>query len=136
MGAALYENAVEEFQRALELQPSEEARSNLAWAYAKVGKRDEAARMLEQLLASAEREAISWDFITQVQVALGRIDDAYVWWDRAYLKGDRRALRNLRCNPAYDEIRSDARFQELVRRFEQGSPPSSALTHRAGPPSG
>jgi len=46
---------------------------------------------------------------------MGNKDEAIVWLQRAYLEHSN-ALTALKVEPAYDSLRADPRFQELVRR--------------------
>ena len=59
-------------------------------------------------------------FIAIIQMRLGHKDDAFVWLEKAY-KEHRWAMVQLKALPAWDPLRSDPRFQDLLRRV--GLPP-------------
>jgi hypothetical protein len=47
---------------------------------------------------------------------LGRMDEAFEWLERAYDERDG-SLAFIKTDPAYDGLRSDPRFQDLLRRI-------------------
>jgi hypothetical protein len=47
---------------------------------------------------------------------LGRTDEALEWLERAYEERDG-SLAFIKTEPAYDGLRSDPRFQDLLRRM-------------------
>jgi tetratricopeptide (TPR) repeat protein len=51
-----------------------------------------------------------------VYMFLEDIDEAFNWFERAYIERDT-ALVFFKMDPAYDPIRSDPRFQDLIRRM-------------------
>jgi hypothetical protein len=54
--------------------------------------------------------------IALVYAGLGEKDLAFEWLERAYNERDK-GLISLRVDPPLDPLRSDPRFQELVRRM-------------------
>ncbi len=56
------------------------------------------------------------DFVAAVYAELGEVDAAFEWLEKAY---ERRSLELtwIRVNPIFDPLRSDPRFQDLLRRI-------------------
>ena len=48
-------------------------------------------------------------------LALGEYDEAFVWFERAYLEQSN-ILQFLKVHPFFDPVRSDPRFVDLLRR--------------------
>ena len=53
-------------------------------------------------------------YVAQVYVALGEFDNALRWLARFETKGDLHYQLHLRCDPPFDPIRNDRRFQALL----------------------
>jgi TolB-like protein/Tfp pilus assembly protein PilF/tRNA A-37 threonylcarbamoyl transferase component Bud32 len=93
---------------------------DLAYGYAVVGERDQARKMLEKLERQAKRTYDSPTLIGLVYSALGERQQAFAWLERAYGQRDP-LLLNLKVDASFDPLRSDPRFQDLLRRV--GFPP-------------
>ncbi len=108
--------AITEFETALELS---EGRPDLlalvGHAYALVGERQRAQDVLARLSeASRQRYVPAWD-MAMVHLALGDTEKSFQWLEAAY---DERAqsLAHMKVDVHLDPIRSDPRFEELMRR--------------------
>lgn len=81
-----------------------------------LGQLENALAVAEKMEAVADRKS-PWNLlrIGEGLIALGRTEEAYQWIDRAI---DERRFRRVSAftQPAYDPIRSDERFSELVDR--------------------
>jgi len=91
----------------------------VAYAYAVVGRKKEAFKMLRELErqeANGRAVAAGWDTgLYPIYFALGQRDKAFAWLEKAYqAKSD--SLLYLRCWPEFNRLRSDPRFADLVRR--------------------
>jgi tetratricopeptide (TPR) repeat protein len=64
-------------------------------------------------------------------VALGDKAEVFVWMDRAYAERDGWLL-TLRVNPWFEPLRSDPRFDELVRRVEAAAKLTRTSKHPSG----
>ena len=91
-------------------EPSNKAR--LAQAYAGAGRREDALRILAEVRGSAIHPLR----VAYVYAELGEADAAFEWMEKAY---ERRsiALPWIGVYPAFDRIRSDPRFDDLLRRI-------------------
>ena len=110
-----YREAIEEFKRAIELVGDNEIfNANLAYAYAASGRREEALKMVKDLEDRQSRHSSTDANIGLIYVGLGDRDQAMIWLDKAY---QARFNPSILLRPAFDPLRSDARFQDLLRRI-------------------
>ncbi len=111
----MYEEAIAELQRAIELSGSNAAFvSNLAYAYAVSGRRDHAMKIAKDLEALEGQSSAADANIALTYVGLGDNDKAMIWLNKAY---QARFNPSVLLRPAFDPLRSDARFQDLVHRI-------------------
>jgi len=122
MGTSQFDRAVDEFRKVAAGEQTDGARSNLACALARSGRTAEATQILDALVASSSSRQIPYASLTQIQVALGRVDEAFELWERAYEEGDQRRLSSLRfaltSGPEYDGLRGEPRFQAFLAKLE------------------
>jgi tetratricopeptide (TPR) repeat protein len=112
---ARYEEAIEQYHRAMELSSNLWIMPGLGHALAMSGRRDEAYQILEELKRMAAQRYVSPYFIAEVYRGLGEIDLTFEWLEKAF--ADRSDwLVWLGVEPALDPLRSDPRFQDLMRR--------------------
>ena len=90
--------------------------TGLGRAYARMGRRDEAERILAEMHDLATRRYVSPYDIALVASALDRQDEALDLLERAYTNRAN-MLVLLRAEPRWDPIRSQPRFQDLERRM-------------------
>jgi TolB-like protein/Tfp pilus assembly protein PilF/predicted Ser/Thr protein kinase len=121
LSKGMNEEAIREFQKGVALSGSDPDESvDLGYAYAVVGKRDEARRILAKLKRKRERTFVSPAALGIVSGALGEKDEAFAWLEKAYEVRDP-TLTYLKVGPKFTPLRSDPRFQDLLRRM--GLPP-------------
>jgi len=89
--------------------------SDLAHGYAVAGRRDEARRTLAQLLQIAKRRYVSPVYIARVHAGLGENAQALALLNQAFQQRSDQ-LTGLRVDPAFDHLRADPRFVDLLRR--------------------
>ena len=111
-----YEQAVAELQKGVALIPGNQEGYSiwLGYAYAVAGKRNEAQSMLATQVAHHARTQAGAQGIALTYVGLGDKDQAFNWLATAYRERD--AMAMLKAYPLWDSIRSDPRFQDLLRR--------------------
>jgi serine/threonine protein kinase/Tfp pilus assembly protein PilF len=85
----------------------------LGAAYAQAGDHKTALKILKQLETS--REYVSPGELPVLYAALGQREEAFASFEKAYLAHDIQ-LQHLGVEPAFDSLRSDARFKDLMRR--------------------
>jgi TolB-like protein len=88
----------------------------LGLAYAVSGKKTETIKLAEAFKAAAKKRYIPPTYFGMLFAGLGDKDKAMMWLQKAY---DDRAdgLTWLNVEPMLDDVRSDPRFQELIRRI-------------------
>jgi tetratricopeptide (TPR) repeat protein len=85
-------------------------------AYAAAGKNAEALSVIDQLQKIARQSYVSSYGLAQIYAALGDKQHAMKWLQSAY---DERAvwMEYLKVDPVLDSVRSQPRFQDLVRQM-------------------
>jgi eukaryotic-like serine/threonine-protein kinase len=97
-------------------QGSTSSLTALAHANALAGGEGEARGLLAELEALSKSKYVSSYGLAAVHVALGEVDRAFEWLDRA-LRDHDRALIWLPVAPRFDRIRSDPRMAPILRRI-------------------
>jgi len=110
----MYNAAIPELQKANDLSGGNTTcLTGLAYGYAASGRADEAVKLLNELkarpnhLSSAAHEALIYASLAQKDQAMALLEEAYKQ------RFDALALQS----PAFDPLRSDQRFRDLVRRI-------------------
>ncbi len=108
----MHEEAVEVAERFTRTQPEPGHRVYLALAYAGAGRSDDAHRVLEEVRMAP----IDPFGVAQVYATLGDAGSAFEWLEKAF---ERRSLRLswASVDPLLDPLRSDPRFEDLLRRI-------------------
>jgi serine/threonine-protein kinase len=121
LGWAYVENrqfteAISELQKAREIEDNHFVLGSLGYAYARAGKRDEAQRVIATLTMWSQQRFVSPYSMVIVYAALGEKDLAFQWLDKAY---DERAelMGWLKVDPRLDNLRSDSRFSDLMKKM-------------------
>ena len=119
-----FSEAIGAYQRARDLQKYPLTTAQLAYSYARAGAADKAREILDDL--QNRTSYVSPYEIATIYMGLDDKDQAFAWFDRAC---DERAgwLVFVKHMPRYDSLRTDSRFDRLVRRVESqaaGSSPS------------
>ena len=112
-----FANAIAEFQKAVSLSPNvTDYKGGLGYAYAVAGERAEARKLLEELKARSKQSYVPWFYIAGIYAGLGEKDQAITNLEKAYEQHEQ-GLAVMKREPMFDPLRSDARFQELLRRM-------------------
>ena len=123
----MYNDAIAELQKAIALSGgSSTCTSNLAYAYAVSGMKNEAVKILNDLKDRSNHAFSDAPEIALVYVGLNDKDQAMAWLEKAY---GERFNPGVLLRPAFDPLRSDPRFQDLLRRI--GLKPTIELPRRA-----
>ena len=111
----MYLEALAELKKALQLSPDSPAiMANLARAYVGSGKRSEAVKLLNELKKRSTPVYSNAAEIAVIFAALGDADQAMNWLERGYQE---RFNPGVLLRPGFDPLRSDKRFQDLLRRI-------------------
>jgi Tfp pilus assembly protein PilF len=118
----MYAEAIAEFQRAVGLLEREPfALHGLGHAYAVSGKRSKAREVLEELHQVRKQRYVSASLIAVVYAGLGENDQAWEWFERAYEERASFLSNEFKTDPRLDGLRSDPRYQDLLKRMGLGS---------------
>jgi tetratricopeptide (TPR) repeat protein len=88
---------------------------HLGNAYARAGQLAPAMKTIAQLQQHVQNDGVGRYEIALVYVGLGKKKEAFKWLDEAYQARDV-GLLYLKVDPILDPLRSDPRFDDLVRR--------------------
>jgi tetratricopeptide (TPR) repeat protein len=113
LAKGMYEQAIPEFQRAASGDRARAA--GLARAYALAGKRNQARKTLDELTEVSRRSYFSPYLLAVVHISLDEKEQGLAWLEKAYAERDS-YLVGLKVDAALDPVRSDSRFQDLLRR--------------------
>jgi TolB-like protein/class 3 adenylate cyclase/Tfp pilus assembly protein PilF len=91
-------------------------KAGLAYAYGIAGRTAEAVAIIEELKRRSGSRYVSSYHVAIAHVGLGQTDEAFEWLEKAYEMHDT-WLVELAVEPALDPLRSDPRFQKLLRRI-------------------
>jgi serine/threonine protein kinase/tetratricopeptide (TPR) repeat protein len=109
-----YNEAIVEFQKALSLSPgSTLAKSDLGYAYAKAGRREDALRVLDDLQRSQGQRRASPFHLALVYIGLGENDRAIELLQKAYNERAERLVW-IRADARFDTLRQDPRFIDIL----------------------
>ncbi len=110
-----YDEAIAELQKGVALIPGNIGYSVwLGYAYAVAGRKSDAEKMLAIQFEERARRHTAAQAIALTHLGLGDTDKAFAWLETAYQERDGMAV--LKAYPVWDSIRSDLRFQDLLRR--------------------
>ncbi len=100
---------------AVEKRP--EVAASLGFVYAEAGQKAQAEAILERLQALSKKRYVSPLYLAIVNTGLDQNEAAIDQLDQAFANRHP-GLVLIRVDPLFDKLRGDARFQELVKRFE------------------
>ncbi|HTE87871.1 MAG TPA: tetratricopeptide repeat protein, partial [Terriglobales bacterium] len=118
----MHEQAIAEFKKAVELTDKNSPLfspfylAGLAHAYAVAGRRSDAEMVLQGLLERAKHSYVSPFDIALIYTALGQKDTAFAWMTKAVAERSTWLVYS-KWEPRLDPLRSDPRFQDLLRRI-------------------
>jgi TolB-like protein/DNA-binding winged helix-turn-helix (wHTH) protein/Flp pilus assembly protein TadD len=111
----MYDEAVAELQKAVQLSGgSSTCIANLARAYGVSGKRSKALELLSELKKRSKPDYSNASEIAMIYASLGDKDQAMDWLEKGY---EERFNPGVLLRPGFDPLRSDLRFQDLLRRI-------------------
>ena len=115
----MYSEAIAEFKKSIPLTPAAEStlsKAGLGHVYALIGKKSEARLLLDDLKQLSAKEYVAATSVALIYAGLDEKDEAFAWLDKAL---EQRAfqLQWIKLDPRWDNLRSDSRFQDLLRRI-------------------
>jgi TolB-like protein/Flp pilus assembly protein TadD len=116
---SMYKEGIAECEKELVISPSNTfALTGLGYAYAVAGRRAEAQKVLDKLNELSKQKYVSALDMVRIYAGFGEKDKAFKWLEKAY--EDRSiggGLALIKVDPAYDPLRSDPRFADLLLRM-------------------
>ena len=111
----MYDEAIKEFQKARDSSVEKVSMGGLGHAYAVSGKTTEARKLLDQLLREAPVRSYG---LALIYTGLGDKDSAFLWLNKTFDDEDsRNQLVFIKVDPVFDNLRTDQRFTDLLRRM-------------------
>ncbi|HEY2546397.1 MAG TPA: tetratricopeptide repeat protein [Candidatus Acidoferrum sp.] len=111
----MFGEAIAELQKAIQVSGGTPTfTANLARAYAVTGRRSAAIELLNDLRKHSKPGYSHASEIAVVYAALGDKDQAMTWLEKGY---EERFNPGVLLRPGFDPLRSDERFQDLLRRI-------------------
>ncbi len=109
--------AISEYQKAIEMSNGDQdATASLAHAYAAIGRRAEAEKILRDLMQKSKSAYVSPYVIATIYAGLGDKDRAFEFLKKAYQERSLEISWHIKADLRIDNLRSDPRFQNLLRR--------------------
>jgi hypothetical protein len=87
----------------------------LAYIYGRTGQQAQARAALARLQQFHRRQPLDPTVFIMAYVGTGDNDQAFTWLEKAYAQRSN-VLTTLKVDPTYDPLRSDPRYQDLLRR--------------------
>ena len=114
---ARYSEAIAELQKAVELSGRERwPLRDLGYGYAIFGKRAEAEAIIKELVGKYENGRALGQDLAAVYAGLGEKDQAFAWLEKDFQTRSG-LLAWTRWAPAFESLRSDPRYTDLLRRM-------------------
>ncbi|HJW37980.1 MAG TPA: tetratricopeptide repeat protein [Candidatus Udaeobacter sp.] len=107
--------AIAEFQRSRIMVTGAWYQGLLGYAYAISGDRSKAEQILRELEQMAKRQYVSTTAFADIYLGLGEKEKALDWLDKSY-QDQESACWYLKVDPIYDSVRSEPRFQALLKK--------------------
>jgi serine/threonine protein kinase/tetratricopeptide (TPR) repeat protein len=116
--AGRFEEAEAEFLKAQALMPKgpPEPSSGLAHVYARMGRREEALAIVNQLLEKSKTSYVSPYGIASIYACMNEVDTALDWLERAHVQHDQ-TLVWIKVHPRLDPLRGHPRYQALLKKM-------------------
>jgi serine/threonine protein kinase/tetratricopeptide (TPR) repeat protein len=118
LSKGMYDEAIAEIDREARHGdlPETVARAQLGVAYGLAGKREQAIKILNDLKKKRSQGYVRPRMIASLYAALSEKNQAIEWLEKSYEERDDWIVWTT-TNPEFDSLRSDPRFQDLMRRI-------------------
>ena len=112
----MHDKAIESLQTAARLDDSTFIRGVLSYALARAGRKAEAQRVIEDLIALSKSKFVSQSMIAMGYAGLGDNDQAFAWLDKSYESRDE-GIYWTKNHPMFESLRDDPRYEPLLKRL-------------------
>jgi TolB-like protein/DNA-binding winged helix-turn-helix (wHTH) protein/Tfp pilus assembly protein PilF len=116
-GTGKLQEAISEYQKAIEISGDSRSVVALAHAYSAVDKKAEAEKLLRDLERKSEETSTSPYTMATIYAGLGESDKAFEFLEKAYSQKSLGISSSLKSDLLLDSLRPDPRFQSLLRRM-------------------
>ncbi|PYJ20852.1 MAG: hypothetical protein DME99_09080 [Verrucomicrobia bacterium] len=119
----LNEEAIAEYKEAIALNDDPLPRALLGHLYAKIGRKNEALAILQQLRElreSSKQRYVSPYNLALIHIGLGQKDEAIQLLEETYEERDGYDIAFIKVEPLLDPLRGDSRFEALARKVFAG----------------
>jgi tetratricopeptide (TPR) repeat protein len=112
----MHAEALAEYETLISLSRDSLGLAALGVIHAVMGKRDEAMKIIGELVAVSEQEYLSPHLVAQVYAALGDKEQTLDWLERAYREHSA-GLVSLKVDPVWDPVSDEPRFASLLKKM-------------------
>ncbi len=121
LGLSLYyigkfAEALPALHQAVSVSNRGEIKAALAQTHVRLGRKDEALQLLNELKEQASRNMQENYFVASVYAAMGDKEQAFVWLEKAWQQRHPAFATRFKIDPNLDPLRSDPRYADLLRR--------------------
>jgi serine/threonine-protein kinase len=109
-----FQEAVEELKKAGDF--TAEPYATIGYVYGRMGRAADARKVIANLQGQSKKGYVAPSNFAKIYIGLGDKDQAFAWLEKGYQQRDF-WLTFLKGDPTFDSLRSDLRFQDLVRRI-------------------
>ena len=93
-----------------------ETKAALAQTHVRLGRKDEALQLLNELKEQASRNMQENYYVASVYAAMGDQEQAFVWLEKAWQQRHPAFATRFKIDPNLDPLRPDPRYADLLRR--------------------
>jgi len=112
----MYEEAITEARRSLELNYGSSTKGYLGLWLVKSGKRDEAEKLLSELKEEATRDYVQGDTIALIYLGLGNKAEALNWLEK-HMATHAETANAYGVSPQLDELHDEPRFKAMLKKM-------------------
>ena len=116
-GTGKLQEAISEYQKAIEMSGGSQGAVALAHAYAAVGRKAEAEKILRDLERKSKETSASPYAMATIYAGLGENDKAFEFLEKAYAQKSLGTPESLSSDLVLESLRGDPRFQNLLGRI-------------------
>ena len=109
-----FQEAVEELKKTGDF--TAEPYATIGYVYGRMGRAADARNVIADLQEQSRKGYVAPTNFAKIYIGLGDKDQAFAWLEKGYQRRDF-WLSFLKGDPIFDSLRSDPRFQDLVRRI-------------------
>ena len=116
-GKGLFEKAIEQNEMWGMLTGNDvKTKVALAHIYATAGKKDEAKKIVDDVVSNYTLSGNDYRGMALIYTALGKKDRAFYWLEKSY-ENHEESLCSLKIDPKLDSLRSDPRFDAMMKKI-------------------